>query len=99
MIKPETMYVSIGSDVNIKCPINEVFSWHYSDSKIVLALCERGHNSINPVVSSIINVTSDCQLRILNVTTNDLRIYLCTANNTKQGDGKILVKLRSKYVT
>lgn len=96
MIKSETIYVSIGSNVTITCPSENVISWQYQDSKDVLAICEHGQNSINPSISNRFNVTSDCQLHIQNFTSDDLRIYFCTAS--QQGKDKIRVKLRSEYV-
>lgn len=97
MARAETLYATIGSDLIIKCPNNEVKTWQYFESKEIIAVCESDKPKINPKlnVSDRFDVTSDCQLKIQNLTTADLCIYFCTAYTNDSE--KIHVKLRSKY--
>lgn len=100
MTEIQNIYVSTGSDVKLKCPNEEVNAWHYFESKEVLALCENGTNNINPSlnVSERLNVTSNCQLLIQNITTDDLCIYFCWARKNNSKNYKIHVQRRSKYL-
>lgn len=70
MTEIETIYVTTGSDVKIKCPIEKVNTWQYFESKEVVALCGNGQNKINPSITAYdgLNVTSNCQLLIQNFT-------------------------------
>lgn len=97
------MYVIPGTDVVIKCPNDDVNFWQYCESKEFLALCENGEsskNGINPALnlSDRITVTSECQLKIDNFTTDDLGTYLCVANTNKNDkeNYQIRVQPRSK---
>lgn len=94
----DTIYVTTGSDVKIKCPNANVNTWKYFESKEVLALCGNGQNRINPNLTAYdrLNVTSDCQLLIQNFTTKDICTYFCYEKKNGSKGYKLHVQLRSK---
>ncbi|VDI52989.1 Hypothetical predicted protein [Mytilus galloprovincialis] len=98
MTEIENIYVTIGSDVNIKCPNAKVNTWQYFESKKLLCdLLWNGQNSINPnlTASDRLNVTSDCQLLIQNFTTTDICTYFCYEKKNDSKGYKLHVQLRN----
>lgn len=93
-------YATVGDNITIICPIDEVFSWTSLETKEILAFCN-GQNIINKNsrMAQRLHVSSICQLTISRFSKEDVGEYKCS-HPTKIFNGKkstyIDIQLQSK---
>lgn len=100
MVRSTNIYVNVGENIAITCPVDDVYSWTFFKTKEILALCV-GQNTINnsSAIAKRLRITSDCKLQIKEVKKEDVGKYICFHPN-KIIDGEkrhaINIQLRSK---
>lgn len=88
-------FASIGTSIQLTCPVKNVNSWQKLDTQDMLASCENGM----PITSNKISISDSCDdLIINNFTKKDAGIYRCyvISNDTNTYTYDFSIKIRGK---